>query len=288
MPFTLTHPAAILPMARGPLVASALVMGSMAPDLPYYVSLPWIDPSHTLLTRTHHISSLLWLDLLIALVMLLVFHLLLKRPLVALLPQAAAERVWPSADGFVWRRADAAGWIVLSVVIGAATHVVWDRLGELSGDSMAPKVDVAFAMIGLALILSWTWRWWRVTRPRPIPADLILVAWLRTALLGVLVVVPLLIGFVRAVRGIRRIIAEDLAIYLEEHQGVLPPHVMPSPLSRMETAEVGLRFFVTGALAAGCVLLVIYAIGWQVSRLIRSGRGSTGVDPQDRDILGAR
>ena len=37
MPFTLAHPAAILPITRGRLIPSALVMGSMAPDVPYYV-----------------------------------------------------------------------------------------------------------------------------------------------------------------------------------------------------------------------------------------------------------
>ncbi|MFJ2778051.1 MULTISPECIES: DUF4184 family protein [unclassified Kitasatospora] len=41
MPFTLSHPAAVLPLLRvagerGPLVASALVAGSMAPDVPFF------------------------------------------------------------------------------------------------------------------------------------------------------------------------------------------------------------------------------------------------------------
>ncbi|MEI5672079.1 MULTISPECIES: DUF4184 family protein [unclassified Nocardioides] len=38
MPFTLVHPAAVLPLVRTPLVPSALVLGSVAPDLPYFVS----------------------------------------------------------------------------------------------------------------------------------------------------------------------------------------------------------------------------------------------------------
>ena len=35
MPFTLAHPAAVLPLCRRPLVASALVAGAVAPDLLY-------------------------------------------------------------------------------------------------------------------------------------------------------------------------------------------------------------------------------------------------------------
>jgi hypothetical protein len=76
----------------------------MAPDLTNYVALPWLDPTGTLLTRTHHVSSVFWLDPLIALVGLVVFHVLLKRPVVALMPLAAAGRVWQSAERFIWRR----------------------------------------------------------------------------------------------------------------------------------------------------------------------------------------
>jgi hypothetical protein len=35
MPFTLSHPAAVLLLCRPPFVASALVAGAVAPDLPY-------------------------------------------------------------------------------------------------------------------------------------------------------------------------------------------------------------------------------------------------------------
>ncbi|MGW6509475.1 DUF4184 family protein, partial [Streptomyces niveus] len=44
MPFTLSHAAAVLPgirrngTSRGPLLASALVAGSMAPDMTYFAA----------------------------------------------------------------------------------------------------------------------------------------------------------------------------------------------------------------------------------------------------------
>ena len=63
MPFTLSHPAAVLPLLRRPFSAAALVAGALAPDLPYFArSTPvpvgaqsWYEPymnattSHTLL-----------------------------------------------------------------------------------------------------------------------------------------------------------------------------------------------------------------------------------------------
>jgi hypothetical protein len=36
MPFTLSHPAAVLPFVRRPFSAAALVAGAVAPDLPYF------------------------------------------------------------------------------------------------------------------------------------------------------------------------------------------------------------------------------------------------------------
>src|SRR5215467_12574272 len=39
VPFTFSHPAAVLPLARRGLVFSALVVGSMAPDFPYFVQM---------------------------------------------------------------------------------------------------------------------------------------------------------------------------------------------------------------------------------------------------------
>ncbi|MEV0803512.1 DUF4184 family protein [Kribbella sp. NPDC050281] len=45
MPFTLAHPAAVLPLVRRPLVASALVAGAVAPDLLY------LDPIYRFATQ---------------------------------------------------------------------------------------------------------------------------------------------------------------------------------------------------------------------------------------------
>ena len=77
MPFTLAHPAAVLPLVRRPLVASALVAGAVAPDLLYVgpiyrVATQQINGNFTL-TLTHRITSALWLDPLLALALLLGF-----------------------------------------------------------------------------------------------------------------------------------------------------------------------------------------------------------------------
>ncbi len=262
MPFTLAHPAAILPIARGRLVPSALVMGSMAPDLTYYVSLPWIDPSHTLLTRTHHASSLLWLDPLIALALLVVFHLLFKRPVLALLPRSAAERAWPSAERFRWRSATAVGWILLSVAIGAATHVAWDDLGELCSDSVAPMVDLAGTVLGLSAVLIWAWRWWQATPPQPIPSDLTLIKGLQTATIGLLVAASLLKGAIGAVKQVQQLRASN-----QQDPSALPPGVVVPQWTGRDMAEGALRAFAQDAVMVAVAVLAVYAVAWHLNHL---------------------
>jgi hypothetical protein len=123
MPFTLAHPAAVLPLRR-PLgrlgVLSALVAGSVSPDLAYFLPLGVSG------RESHSAAGLLWFCLPAGLLAYAVFHVLLKGPLMSLLPAALVARLWtlPSAR----RVLPAAPWaaVALSVLAGAATHIIWD------------------------------------------------------------------------------------------------------------------------------------------------------------------
>lgn len=94
MPFTFSHPAAVLLFCRRPLVASGLIAGAMAPDLPYVLpaarSADWGWYSDFTLTYTHEWGSGLPAGTVVALLLLVLFHHLLKRPLLALLPPSVA------------------------------------------------------------------------------------------------------------------------------------------------------------------------------------------------------
>jgi hypothetical protein len=171
VPFTLSHPAAVLPLARRPLVPSALVAGSVAPDVFWFVPrLPGVG-----LSKTHELLSALWLDPLIALVLLAVFHVLLKRPLLALAPRPLAGRL---PRGFTWRRP---GWIGLSLVIGAATHVGWDafthendgfaflRIPLVTGVDVGRLIQLVSTIAGAGILAWWLVRWYRGAPVSPAP-----------------------------------------------------------------------------------------------------------------------
>ncbi|MFJ8627691.1 DUF4184 family protein [Kitasatospora sp. NPDC093550] len=164
MPFTLSHPAAVLPLLRragerGPLVASALVAGSMAPDVPFFAEslLPGVYGQGGL---THAWWAVPTLDVAIAGALVAGWHGLLRGPLVALLPErwaGGAEALTvrrgggrtvggEAADG----RADAV-WFAVSAAIGAATHVGWDAFthGGRLGVRLLPVLDRSVAGVPL-------------------------------------------------------------------------------------------------------------------------------------------
>jgi hypothetical protein len=123
MPWTFAHPAAVLPLARltGPRALSplALAVGTLGPDLPYYVpgnELGWT--AH----KAHGVFLIAWPAA------LLVYALVrwLRRPVVALLPQPHRAFAQNACDATPPLTGVTLALIALSALLGAVTHVVWD------------------------------------------------------------------------------------------------------------------------------------------------------------------
>ncbi|MER6095579.1 DUF4184 family protein [Streptomyces sp. NPDC001728] len=138
MPFTLSHAAAVLPglrrngTARGPLVASALLAGSFAPDMTYFAATAF-PGAMTFGDVTHSPVGIVTADVLIT-TLLVGLWLTVREPLVALLPTGRRGRVYGLVRGLPWRDrhpAVLAGWFVLSAALGATTHVVWDSFTHI-------------------------------------------------------------------------------------------------------------------------------------------------------------
>ncbi|MFI0897501.1 DUF4184 family protein [Streptomyces sp. NPDC020983] len=148
MPFTLSHPAAVLPLLpggrpRGPLVASALVAGSLAPDVPYFTE-SLVHGTFGYGEFTHSLLGIPTADVAVAALLAAGWHWLLREPLLALLPDrwAAAAGTLTAPTGRS-RGAAGAGWFALSAAAGAATHVAWDAFthGGRVGVRLLPVLD---------------------------------------------------------------------------------------------------------------------------------------------------
>jgi hypothetical protein len=127
VPFTLSHPAAVLPIARTKLVFSALVAGALAPDIGYFLT---FSSQHA---ESHSLAGLFTVCLPSGFLLLLLFHKLLKRPLLALLPSSHQARLFPYAQNFRFGPALRVALILLSLLIGSITHLTWDSFTHQTG-----------------------------------------------------------------------------------------------------------------------------------------------------------
>lgn len=113
---TLAHPMAVLPLRGRGLPTTALVIGSMVPDVPVFVR--WYDGYRL----SHSAIGIFSLDLFLAAAVTVVWFLAVRDAVVDMAPAAVRRRLPARA------RPSAHDWLVtpLAAAVGAATHVVWD------------------------------------------------------------------------------------------------------------------------------------------------------------------
>ncbi len=127
MPFTPSHVVAILPFVRTPLAPAALALGSMAPDIPYF--LPIGLPREL----SHSLPGVPTVDLLVGLVAFALWVLVLRAPVLDYSPAWLRERMAPRAR---WR---VKGWVLTIVLVIAAlelgilTHLLLDLFTHEGG-----------------------------------------------------------------------------------------------------------------------------------------------------------
>ena len=187
MPFTVSHPAAVLPLKKlwpGWFSLSGLMAGAMAPDLQYFL----------LADTTHRGVSHSWLGLFtvclpVGLVFVFVFHWLFKKTFIENLPRpfdwalsGLAETRFAPGSVREWTV------LVVSVLLGAVSHFVWDSFTHAHGE-MALRIPWLLhettilgitrmrvrwlqhlsTIVGGLAVLYFTWRWKLL--PTPVPRE---------------------------------------------------------------------------------------------------------------------
>jgi hypothetical protein len=122
MPFTLAHPAIILPLAKSKRFSlTALIAGSMVPDFEFFFQMREVE------NIGHHWYGIVLFDVAVAMLLCYVFHNLLRNLFIAHLPAVLQSRVVP-CSAFSWNTYLAANKVkvLLSILIGIASHILWD------------------------------------------------------------------------------------------------------------------------------------------------------------------
>jgi Domain of unknown function (DUF4184) len=173
MPFTTSHPAAVLPLLRTPLPASALVIGSMAPDFPFFLP---VDPG----IRTHTAVAIVTTDLLFGVPAWLIWHVLLAAPALWAAPRPLRARLTGVPLGVRVRLPNARAVLltVAALAVGSATHVLWDEFTHTGrwGPDTFPTLGETWwlmpgyrwlqylsSLVGALVVLAWLANWWRRT-----------------------------------------------------------------------------------------------------------------------------
>lgn len=129
MPWTFAHPAAVLPLRRLcpiHLTFAGLVVGSMTPDLGYYIHFSGLAR----LAHTFFGSVLVCLPT--GLTLLTVLY-VLRKPLWFLLPQPHRAVLAPVVAVPLSPRPSSLLAAAVSVVLGAWTHIAWDSFTHKNG-----------------------------------------------------------------------------------------------------------------------------------------------------------
>ncbi len=216
MPFTLAHAAAAYPLRRTRLVLSALIFGTFAPDLEFFLRFAPKGPfGHT--TR-----GLFVFCLPVAFGCFWIFHDLVKEPLASLMPRAIRERIVPGIYPMSFRRPLHLLLICVSILIGATSHILWDSFTHatfwpgrhftfLQETFVLPVVGVvhtykllqyASTIFGLVVVFFWLRQWVRTAPVQVNPAGSSVPARHARIARILIPVTALAGGFARAVAGV--------------------------------------------------------------------------------------
>ncbi|QHC57388.1 DUF4184 family protein [Rathayibacter sp. VKM Ac-2760] len=182
MPFTPSHAVVALAFTNSRIPAAAVAIGAMAPDVGLYL------PLRAARESTHSLLGIVTVDLAVGAAGLVLWLLLLQPAWRDLAPWLVRVRLRPLAPPPRTARARTAAVVLAAVgiVIGAASHVLWDgfthdgglvvaavpelraQLGPFPGYKWAQYASGVLGLVGLGIGAV---VWYVARRPHPIASD---------------------------------------------------------------------------------------------------------------------
>jgi hypothetical protein len=211
MPLTISHPAASVPFARLNLPLSALAIGSMTPDFPYFIPILFSQSGFS-----HSIVGVFLYCLPIGVVSLGIFHFLIKYPALSLLPINHQRRLLSATTNFSFFPLRRFFLIILSIILGAFTHILWDSFTHSEGwmvKQFAILKSSVFVisshsvlifeilqhgstLIGGVLLFYWYVEWYKDAKSIAVPQSLIIAAQTKVIIFAVAIFTALAIAII--------------------------------------------------------------------------------------------
>ena len=131
MPFTFSHPAAVLPLSYFPRrwrSMTGFFMGSMAPDFEKFIRMMAYDK------YSHTWESIFYFNLPLSILLAFTFHLVVRNTLIDNLPAFLQQRLVVYKD-FNWKIHFKKHYliIIVSILIGTVSHIAWDAFTHVDG-----------------------------------------------------------------------------------------------------------------------------------------------------------
>jgi hypothetical protein len=131
MPFTLAHPAIVLPLSsisKRWVSMTGLIIGSMSPDFEYFLRMK-IKSNYS-----HTLAGMFWFDLSITILLAFVFHLIIRDPFIENSPRFLNNRLSGFID-FDWSSYFKVNFfiVIISCITGAFSHIFWDSFTHKTG-----------------------------------------------------------------------------------------------------------------------------------------------------------
>jgi hypothetical protein len=146
MPFTLSHPAIVIPLQRlrAPLCMSALIIGSVTPDFEYFLKMKLSG------RFGHTLSGAFILDLPLACLLLILFHQFVKYSVIPNLPHYFQVRFTHIINfnlySYLIKHPIA---LLISLLTGIFSHLIWDSFTHanslLTDNSALLQLPIRFA-----------------------------------------------------------------------------------------------------------------------------------------------
>ncbi len=126
MPFTFSHPAAVLPLAfirKKWISVTGLVIGSITPDFEYFFRMEQDS------IYSHTWAGIFWFDLPLALITVYLYNSLIRKSFIENLPEFLNKKFsrFESSDRNLNSIKDFT-IVIISLLIGITSHIIWDKL----------------------------------------------------------------------------------------------------------------------------------------------------------------